>query len=238
MSDIMKYFTDSAHRRKRFYERFGNYQEYIKNPAKIYYKYLAKKEAEKICNTQEIVRISDTVKDYVGEGEKYKNLKRYITMNLRRAYELGLHKQKNLSVFDIGSGGGFFSYITKKLGHSPQGLDLPSIKLYDILIKEFDVPRWETRIEPQKYISCNSDKRFDLIVAYAICFHKVNNYLWTVQDWEFFLNDLADNFAKPGAHLHLWFNDEPHGDFEDAKSKILQTEFKAKISHKTIDIIF
>ncbi|WP_027722108.1 hypothetical protein [Maridesulfovibrio zosterae] len=238
MSNIMKYFTDSEHRRKRLYDRLGNYCEYIKNPEKLYYKHLAKKEAGRICNTSEMKRISNLVADYIGEGEKYKNLKRYIIMNLRRAYELRLHKRKNLDVFDIGSGAGFFSYLAKEFGHNPQCLDVPSIEIFDVLIKEFNVPRWETRIEPQKFISCNSDKKFDLIVAYAICFHKVNNYLWTEQDWDFFLNDLAKNFAKPGAQLHLWFNDEPHGDFEDAKSKILQTKFEIKISHKTIDIIF
>ncbi|MBI9110591.1 class I SAM-dependent methyltransferase [Maridesulfovibrio ferrireducens] len=237
MSDWMKYITDRDHCKKRLYERFGNYLSYLKKPTSLYYRYIAGEKSVELCKTPEIKRIAETVSSYSGDYEKYKDFNRYFKINLRRIYSLGLHKGEKLEILDIGSGAGFFSYLAKSFGHNPQGLDLDSVGIFNILIKEFNIPRWIYRIEPQTHIPYET-KKFDLIVCYAICFHNAGTYNWSSEDWNFFLNDIKKYYAKPGARMHLWFNNYPHGDYEDIKQKVAQTDFKMKLGHKTIDIFF
>ncbi|WP_432736944.1 class I SAM-dependent methyltransferase [Maridesulfovibrio sp. FT414] len=238
MKDFLKYVVDPEHRKKRLYERSGNYLEYLKNPLKIYFKHKAEGKAREICATPEVRGIAKRISSYEGEYKKYRDLKRYIKMNLRRIYELGLDKKTGLQILDIGSGAGFFSFLARKFGHTSQGLDLPFVEIFNILIKEFNVPRWECSIDPQTPITINNGRKFDLIVAYAICFHMVGDRVWTREDWHFFLNDVKNNLIKPRGKMRLWFNNYPHGDYEDVKNKVLDSGLKIKLGHKTIDIYF
>ena len=50
----------------------------------------------------------------------------------------------------------------------------------------------------------------DFITAHQICFngHKTEN-LWGVDEWDFFLNDLEENYLNPGGTIALEFNEEP-----------------------------
>ena len=40
------------------------------------------------------------------------------------------------------------------------------------------------------------------------------------KDWLFFLDDIAENYIAPGGRMYLFFNDWPHGDFNEVKSRI------------------
>lgn len=235
-SDIKKYFTNKQHLQKRIYERFGNYLSYIKRPQRIPERYAAKKYAHILAHTHGIEKLHSLVCGYE-QYNKYRDYERYLAINFRRIFDLGLDKQKGLDVFDIGCGGGFFLGLSRVYGHNPYGLDIGGIELYDKMIEFLEIPRQVHHIKPQEAMP-SVGKRFDLITAFAICFHKTANGVWGPEDWNFFLKDLEENFAKKGARLHLFFNNDPHGDFMIARDAILESGYKPEVGHKTVDIYF
>jgi SAM-dependent methyltransferase len=235
-SDIKKYFTDKEHLKKRTYERFGNYLNYIKRPKRIWWRIISKRYGEIIARTYEINQLHELVKDNEGYG-KYRNFSRYFYINFRRVFELGLHKSNSLNVLDIGCGGGFFLYIVRMFGHKPHGIDLDSYELFNRMIKYFNIPRLNHKILPQQPIPALG-QQFDLITAYAICFHKMKTGSWNKEDWDYFLNDIGNNFIKKGGRLHLFFNDHPHGDFNEILGYISQSNHNIKVGHKALEVFF
>jgi len=235
-SDIKKYFTNKEHLKKRTYDRFNNYLHYLKRPQRIWWRVVSKDYGKVVARTHEIVKLSEQVKDFEGYG-KYRNFKRYFNINFRRIFELGLHKEKSIKILDIGCGGGFFLYISRMFGHTPHGIDIDSHKIFNHMVKYFDIPRLEHRIEPNQPIP-SLDQKFDLITSFAICFHKCGKKPWNHQEWKFFLNDIENNFIKNNGRLHLFFNNDPHGDFQYALEQISKCGYEMTVNHKTIDIFF
>jgi len=53
-------------------------------------------------------------------------------------------------------------------------------------------------------------RRFDLVTSFAIVFNRhATPNPWHVDEWKFFLNDLACNHLKPDARLYFRLNPEP-----------------------------
>ena len=140
---------------------------------------------------------------------KYFDKQHWLRSKMMRVVELGLDKSSHASVLDLGCGAGYFLYCCKYLGHSVHGMDLPDYEFYRDMIALFGITRTGFRIEPHKNLP-QLGKRFDVITAHQICFngHKTEG-LWGVDEWDFFLGDLMDNYLNPGGTIALEFNEEP-----------------------------
>jgi SAM-dependent methyltransferase len=143
------------------------------------------------------------------DSYKYFDKQLWLRTKMMRAIELGLDKSSSKSVLDMGCGAGYFLYCCKFLGHDVHGIDLPTYEFYRDMIALFGIPRTGFRIEPHKNLPV-LDKRFDVITAHQICFngHKTED-LWGPDEWDFLLNDLEQNYLKPGGTIALEFNEEP-----------------------------
>lgn len=239
-SDIKKYFTNKIHRKKRYYERWGNYKTYLKNPRELLWKYQAQYNAHLFMSKPELLTLQEkTQKLFNGQFYgKYTDFERYLVINLRRIYRLGLQNSKPIRILDIGSGAGFFCWLCKQYGHEVHGLDVPGIEIFDYLTSAFTIPRTTFYIEPEVPMP-KPDYAFDLIVSFAICFHELqNNNRWDRNHWLYFLEDIKKNFAHPGTKMHLFFNDHPYGDFEQIKTYITSSDYSITISHKTLEFMF
>jgi SAM-dependent methyltransferase len=143
------------------------------------------------------------------DSYKYFDKQLWLRTKMMRAIELGLDKSSSKSVLDMGCGAGYFLYCCKFLGHDVHGIDLPTYEFYRDMIALFGIPRTGFRIESHKNLPV-LDKRFDVITAHQICFngHKTED-LWGPDEWDFLLNDLDQNYLKPGGTIALEFNEEP-----------------------------
>ena len=157
-------------------------------------------------------KFQDVIARHSSEGYdsyKYFDKQLWLRSKMMRAIELGLDKSVRSSVLDLGCGAGYFLYCCKYLGHSVHGLDLPDYDFYRDMIALFGVSRTGFRIERYKNLPVLG-RRFDVITAHQICFngHKTEN-LWGVDEWDFFLNDIEENYLNPGGTIALEFNEEP-----------------------------
>jgi SAM-dependent methyltransferase len=151
------------------------------------------------------------------DSYKYFDKQSWLRSKMMRVIELGLDKSAPSSVLDLGCGAGYFLYCCKYLGHDVHGLDLPDYEFYRDMIALFGISRTGFRIEPGKNLP-PLGRRFDVITAHQICFngHKTEN-LWGVEEWDFFLNDLEENYLTPGGTIALEFNEEPSIGFYTAE---------------------
>ena len=155
-------------------------------------------------------RFQDVIARHSSEGYdsyKYFNKHSGCGQNMRASSSGSTSRQ--LSVLDPGCGAGYFLYCCKFLGHDVHGIDLPEYAFYRDMIALFGLSRTGFRIEAHKPLP-RLDRRFDVITAHQICFngHKTEN-LWGVDEWDFFLNDLEENYLNPGGVIALEFNEEP-----------------------------
>ena len=244
MSGIERYFRDSGY----LHERLGNALSYLKDPREFFWKQKAKKEAAALIQEPELAALQREAKELFPEGRtyaKYTDFERYFAINLRRIYRLGLPSflpsgKKNL--LDIGCGAGFFCLLCKRLGYDVTGMDLSGVAIFDYLIPRFHIPRIVHRIEPQQPLPL-VERRFDYITAFAICFHELEKNgewtgRWERKDWLFFLDDIAENYIAPGGRMYLFFNDWPHGDFNEVKSRIFPCRYNVRVGHKVLDFRF
>ena len=143
------------------------------------------------------------------DSYKYFDKQLWLRSKMMRAIELGLDKSAQSSVLDLGCGAGYFLYCCKYLGHSVHGIDLPGYEFYRDMIALFGLSRTGFRIEAYKNLPVLG-RRFDVITAHQICFngHKTEK-LWGVNEWEFFLSALEENYLNPGGIIALEFNEEP-----------------------------
>jgi SAM-dependent methyltransferase len=157
-------------------------------------------------------KFQDVIARHSSEGYdsyKYFDKQLWLRSKMMRAIELGLDKSAQASVLDLGCGAGYFLYCCKYLGHNVQGIDLPDYEFYRDMIALFGISRTGFRIEAFKNLPV-LNRRFDVITAHQICFngHKTEK-LWGVDEWDFFLGDLDENYLNPGGTIALEFNEEP-----------------------------
>lgn len=241
MGGIERYFRDSGY----LHERVGNALSYLKEPREFFWKQKAKKEAAVLIRDPELLALQREAKELFPEDKvyaKYTDFERYFAINLRRIYRLGFDFQQKKRLLDIGCGAGFFCLLCKRLGYDVTGMDLSGIDIFDHLIPQFRIPRVVYRIEPQQALP-PVENRFDCITAFAICFHELEKNgeytgRWEREDWLFFLNDIAENYIAPGGRMYLFFNDWPHGDFNEVKSRIFPCRYDVRVGHKVLDFRF
>jgi hypothetical protein len=168
--------------------------------------------------------------------QKFLNINYWLFENMRRFYKLGLQKKKKeLRILDLGTGPGYFPFICTFYGYEVESLDKPDNEMYNDMIKELGIKRYEENICSYKDI--NIEKKHDLITAFMICFnnHRLSN-LWHISEWEYFLNSLFKNNLNTGGEICLLLNAETT---EEPINKELLKYFasiNAKIKDTTIHI--
>jgi SAM-dependent methyltransferase len=150
------------------------------------------------------------VKNPGGSPRKYLDLKWWIRVNVERARELRLDSPSRLRILDLGSGGGYFVYLCRRLHHDAIGLDIDKHPMFNELTKLLDVPRIICRIEPFVPLP-DLGEPFDLITAFLVAFNNFRDKrAWSVAEWDFFLKDLARHLA-PNGRIRLELNRQPDG---------------------------
>jgi SAM-dependent methyltransferase len=151
-------------------------------------------------------RLREIQKSYAtstADSEKYRKylsgFDHWMEVNARRVQDLDLHRLQPLQILDIGCGGGFFLFVCRQLGHTCLGIDAGEDRLFDELIELLHVERriWKIlAFEPLPDLG----RKFDLITAFATGFNadRQDRSVWGVDEWNFFLNDLAGHLSPAG----------------------------------------
>lgn len=131
---------------------------------------------------------------------KYADVERWLKINIRRAHDLKLDREKPKRILDLGCGAGFFLFVAKHFGHAGLGLDVDDFPVSNELIELFGVERVTWRIRALQPLP-NFGRRFDLITGFSTAFNRSEDESrgWTADEWSFFLDD-----------LNQWL--EPHGE--------------------------
>jgi SAM-dependent methyltransferase len=139
---------------------------------------------------------------------KYLDARPWLEVKLYYARELGLARSRPLDILDLGTGAGYFPLVCRYFGHRVRAFDVDDVAMYNELIQCFSIDRHAGRIRAFEPLP-DLGRSFDLITAFMICF---NNHrspgLWGVEEWRFFLEDLAEHQLKEGGRLLLSFNPE------------------------------
>ena len=148
---------------------------------------------------------------------KYFDAARWLTLNIRRAQDLGVDREtRPRRVLDLGSGAGYFLFVCRELGHPGIGLDVPEPAFYGDIFRLLGLERVESRIEAREPLpeALLAEGKFDLVTAFSIAFngHK-SDHLWGPAEWDFLLNDLRDRFLAPGGRIYFDLNPEFDGTF-------------------------
>ena len=151
--------------------------------------------------------------------EKYLEMEKWLGVNVRRIFSLGLDLCPKKRILDLGSGAGYFLHISKRLGHEVLGLDIPEPAWYGDITRLLGVPRVIQRINPCEPLP-DTGAPFDCITGFMVCF---NDHLadspWGVEQWRFFLDDLQSRMS-PGAII--WFELNPGKDGTHYTSELKQ----------------
>jgi SAM-dependent methyltransferase len=182
----------------------------------------------------ERIRRRYTVANPGADWPKYLDLNRWIGVNIRRIHQLELDLSQPKQILDLGCGAGYFLYIAQLLGHSGLGLDMDRLPMFREITRLLGVRRVVQRIQAFRPLPSFGQK-FDVITAFMVCFndHKMPG-LWGVQEWDFFLDDLAKHL-KPRGRVWLELNQEYDGTFYTRELKEFFRKRGAKINeHKIV----
>ena len=131
--------------------------------------------------------------------KKYLDLRHQIRRNILVCHRIGLVDAPRQKVLDIACGGGIFIYCARYFGHDSIGIDVENALLVEIA-KVLNVDRRIERVVPFKPLAISGS--FDLIACMNPTFDRYNSgkrhWRWGVQEWRFFIADLADRLAPAG----------------------------------------
>lgn len=160
----------------------------------------------------EAIRSRHAIPDPGIRIEKYLEMEKWLTTNVRRILNLGLDFSGPKRVLDLGSGAGHFLHICKRLGHDVLGLDIPDpgIAWYGEVLGLFGVRRVIWRIDPFVPLP-GLGPRFDYVCGFMVCFNRhVYEDAWKIEEWRFFLDDLSTRLNR-GAIVWLELNPGVNG---------------------------
>jgi SAM-dependent methyltransferase len=133
---------------------------------------------------------------------KYADVEHWLEINLPRVRELKLEHTTPKQILDLGCGAGFFLFLARQSGHSCLGLDVGDYPLSNELIELFGVDRLTWRIRAFEPLP-DFGRTFDLITAFSAAFNRNADETrgWTLDEWEYFLNDLHRHLNAGGQVL-------------------------------------
>jgi hypothetical protein len=229
------------YRWKRTIDRIEDWQRYLTHPSTFLHKISAASTCDRLMETTEIKTAMIVAEEQIKRqnndmchSNKYVNISRYIPLNLRRVYALGLHKREPLSILDMGAGAGFFLYCCTVYGHDAMGFDADSDEFFEKMHKALGVTCLQYTILPQIPLP-DFGRRFDLITAFAVCFHG-GVERWDSGDWRFFLEDLLRNHCTNTGIIHLHLHDSPPGNRNDVRQKIISVFPMASCGYHTVTL--
>lgn len=135
---------------------------------------------------------------------------------LSAAQQLRLPERPPTEILDIGTGPGHFPVVAEFYGHKVLGTDLPGRAtgrlerghLYDLLADIYGVRRTASKVE-QFVPLTRFDTRFGLVTAFLAAFNKdADRRPWTIEAWNFFLQDLRDNVLAEGGEVYMSLADD------------------------------
>jgi len=137
---------------------------------------------------------------------KYRDVERWLKINIARVQELNLHRSSRKEILDLGCGAGFFLFAAKQFSHSCLGLDVQHFPLSNELVDLFQVERVTWRIRAFQPLP-DFGRKFDLITGFSTAFNRSEDELrgWGPEEWKFFCDDL-DQHLKPGGEIFFEIN--------------------------------
>lgn len=147
---------------------------------------------------------------------KYLDVVFYTWLKLRLARELRLNEGPPRRILDIGTAAGHFPFVCRFLGHQVVGLDIDN-PVYEGIAACLGIERTIVRVEPRTPLPALGGK-FDLITACNITFNEKRDpqgksLRWSLDEWQFLIDDLAANHLRPSGMLYLKLNKEFRGRF-------------------------
>jgi len=154
----------------------------------------------------------------IGGARKYFDLKRFLSLNIKRYHALKIRKKQQVIV-DLGCGGGFFVYYAIRQGHYAVGLDrgksadfdTQGPPVYDLMTNFFQIPKIKHTILPYQPLPSNIQNA-DLITGFNTWFDgkygENRTYApWTLEEWKFFFEDLKGRL-NPAGRIVLEVNEK------------------------------
>ena len=159
--------------------------------------------------------VRNTTDWHLHTGKYVQKMDLYLSEKLKIFCDLGLHKQKDMRIIDIGTGVGLFPWLCKTEGHYCEST------YYDYF--EFYKDAWATLdINPPFFfeVKCNQpwdlppSNRYDMICAMRTVFDRYPHH-WTVSNWLYFFGE-AEKHLNPNGKLLVKTNRTENGINETA----------------------
>lgn len=130
----------------------------------------------------------------------------YALKAFRMAKKLSVDQSRGWRILDIGCGPSHFALLARFWDHDVIGLDVPGDALFDDLNQFFETPRILHKIEPMQQLP-DAVGPFDLVCAISANFNQKNDSeLFDLNEWKFFLTDVASNQCKPDGQIQIILN--------------------------------
>ena len=139
---------------------------------------------------------------------KFLDVRTCLTATLLNAYRLGLHNSAPLSILDLGTGVGYFPVVCAHYGHRVIAIDRDGNRIFEEFPKWLGVDRRSHEIRAGEPLPV-METRFDLVTAFMVNFDQyIDRDLsqWGVDEWRYFLRDVAQNQLLPNGRLVLHLN--------------------------------
>jgi hypothetical protein len=147
---------------------------------------------------------------------KYIDPTAWFDSKVQAALRISLDRRAPMDILDIGTGPAHFPVVAEFYGHHVIGTDLPYRAtgrlerghLYDALSDIFKIQRIPLKVE-QCVPLPPFDRRFGLVTAFLVAFNLDSERKpWTIDAWNFFLNDLRENVLTDDGDLFMILSDD------------------------------
>jgi len=146
----------------------------------------------------------------------FKKAHENIGLFVEMIYRLGLPEMEPLSMLDTGSRGGLFPFFCRHYGHHAIGTDLAEVleeQPNKALFELYEIEALPLCIEAKITIP-DFYRKFDLITGFRTRFHSKmvhetgldHELHWGVEEWDFFLRDLANNQLSERGRIFFLLN--------------------------------
>lgn len=180
-----------------------------------FFRYLKQRvDSEKFGAMQETY-LSDEKLNLNSDTVKYIDPTIWFVSKLALAQQIQLDKRAPVEILDIGTGPAHFPVVAEFYGHSVLGTDIPQrttglqkrAHLYDALGDIYNVRRAPLKIEPFVPLT-PFEHRFGIVTAFLAAFNvDAEKKPWSIEAWNFFLNDLRDNVLVEGGEVFMSLTD-------------------------------